>query len=203
MDNRTVTEGRLNVGLFVQGSPSNPPQAPSNLTATATSSSQITLAWIDNSSDEQGFRIERCTGSQCTNFAFLTNVGANAIGFPDSGLSASTVYRYRVRSYKDAQASAWSNEAQATTSDSTPPPSGAIALTATGYKVKGVQWGRLRWSGATTANVDVFRGGAKVATTGNDGAHEDNIGKKGGGSYVYKVCEAGTSTCSTDVTVTF
>jgi len=49
----------------------------------------------------------------------------------------------------------------------------------------------------------VFRNGSKITTTANDGAHTDNINKKGGGSYTYKVCEAGTSTCSTERTTTF
>ena len=38
----------------------------------------------------------------------------------------------------------------------------------------------------------------------NDGSHTDNIGKKGGGSYNYYVCEEGsTSQCSNTVTVIF
>jgi len=79
-----------------------------------------------------------------------------------------------------------------------------ITLTATGYKVKGVQNVDLAWSGATSGSVDVYRDGAVIQTTANDGAYTDNLGKKGGGvTYVYKVCEAGTSTCSSDVNVAF
>ena len=36
-----------------------PPAAPSDLTATTVSSAQIDLAWVDNSSDENGFKIEQ------------------------------------------------------------------------------------------------------------------------------------------------
>jgi hypothetical protein len=78
-----------------------------------------------------------------------------------------------------------------------------ISLTASGYKVKGLQKANLVWSGATSANVDVYRNGVKITTTANDGAHIDNINKKGAGSYTYKVCEAGTATCSNQATVTF
>ena len=39
------------------------PAAPSNLTATAVSSTQINLAWQDNSNNEDGFKIERCQGN--------------------------------------------------------------------------------------------------------------------------------------------
>ncbi|MGH7447512.1 MAG: chitinase N-terminal domain-containing protein, partial [Longimicrobiales bacterium] len=61
----------------------------------------------------------------------------------------------------------------------------------------------LTWSGATSTSVDVYRNGAVVTTTANDGAHTDNTGLRGGGSLVYRLCEAGTSTCSNEVTVNF
>jgi subtilisin family serine protease len=83
-----------------------------------------------------------------------------------------------------------------------PPPPGAFPLTATGSKVKGIRQANLAWSGATTANVDVYRNNTKVATTPNDGAYTDNAGK-GGGSITYKVCEAATQTCSNNAVVNF
>lgn len=79
----------------------------------------------------------------------------------------------------------------------------AISLSATGYKQKGLQKVDLSWSGATSTNVDVFRNGTIITTTANDGAYTDNINVSGGGTYTYKVCEAGTSVCSNDATVTF
>lgn len=82
-------------------------------------------------------------------------------------------------------------------------PAGAISLSVSAFKVKGVQHADLTWSGATSANVDVYRNGAKVATIANSGSHTDNIGQKGSGSYTYKVCEAGTTTCSPEVSVSY
>ncbi|HUF86819.1 MAG TPA: S8 family serine peptidase [Thermohalobaculum sp.] len=83
-------------------------------------------------------------------------------------------------------------------------PATAITLSATGYKVRGRHTIDLSWSGATSTNVDIYRDGAVLTTTANDGAYTDNTGNKGGGSYTYQVCEAGsTSTCSDVVTVTF
>lgn len=81
--------------------------------------------------------------------------------------------------------------------------SAGITLSVVGYKVKGVQHADLTWSGATSTSVDVLRNGALITTTPNDGAHTDNIDKKGSGSYTYKVCEAGTTTCSSNVGITF
>ena len=69
--------------------------------------------------------------------------------------------------------------------------------------MKGLQKADLSWSDATS-NVDVYREGEIIATTANDGSHTDNIDQRGGGSYVYQVCEAGgTVTCSNEATVVF
>ena len=85
------------------------PNAPSNLTATAVSQTQINLSWTDNSGNEDGFRIERCTGQNCTNFAQIAQVGPNATSYSDTGLTGNTRYRYRVRAFNAAGNSAYSN----------------------------------------------------------------------------------------------
>jgi serine protease AprX len=92
-----------------------PPAGPSNLTATAISASRIDLSWIDNSTNETGFRIERCKGASCTNFAELATVGANVTSYSNTGLTKNTAYRYRVRAYNAGGNSAYSNIATATT----------------------------------------------------------------------------------------
>ncbi|MEE9533953.1 MAG: SBBP repeat-containing protein, partial [Acidimicrobiia bacterium] len=78
-----------------------------------------------------------------------------------------------------------------------------MTLTATGYKVKGLQKADLAWSGAPSANVDIYRDVGLIMTTENDGFYTDNIDQKGGGTYTYQVCEGGTLTCSNVATVTF
>lgn len=83
------------------------------------------------------------------------------------------------------------------------PATGDITLSASGRKVKGIKTTDLTWSGATSTSVDIYRDGTKIITTANDGAYTDSIGSKGSGSHTYKVCEAGTTTCSGNVTVTF
>lgn len=82
-------------------------------------------------------------------------------------------------------------------------PPGDFSLTATGYKARGRQQVDLVWSGATSADVDVYRDGQLVGTTANDGSYTDNIGQRGGDSYTHQVCQAGESTCSNVTTVTF
>ncbi len=77
----------------------------------------------------------------------------------------------------------------------------SIMLSAIGYKVKGLQKADLSWDGATSTNIDIYRDGSTITTTANDGFYTDNIDKKGGGTYTYQVCEAGTYTCSNESTL--
>jgi uncharacterized protein (TIGR02145 family) len=91
-----------------------PPDAPSGLTATAISFSQISLSWTDNSTNETGFRINRKSGTD--SFALIATVAANITTFKDTGLTAHTAYTYNVLSFNSAGNSATaSNNASATT----------------------------------------------------------------------------------------
>jgi chitodextrinase len=89
------------------------PIAPSNLRATAVSSSQITLTWQDNSDNEQGFKIERRV--EGGSYSQIATVEANTQSYSDSGLSSEATYCYRVRAYNSAGDSPFSDEACATT----------------------------------------------------------------------------------------
>lgn len=93
----------------------------------------------------------------------------------------------------------------ALTSNNPPPPPANISLTATGYKVKGLQKADLQWNGATSTYVDIRRNGTIVsaAPENNDGAYTDPINKNGSGSYTYTVCETGTAVCSNEAIVAF
>ena len=89
--------------------PTGAPDAPSNLVGTAVSSTQINLSWTDNSNNENVFKIERCTGNNCTNFGEIAQVGANVTSYPNPGLTRNTWYRYRVRASNANGDSAYSN----------------------------------------------------------------------------------------------
>jgi hypothetical protein len=91
------------------------PAAPASLTATAASASQVNLAWTDNASNEDGFKIERCAGNNCTNFAQIGTVGVNVRTYSNTGLSKNTVYTYRVRAYNSFGNSGYSNTSAART----------------------------------------------------------------------------------------
>jgi len=96
--------------------------APSGLTATAASGTRVDLGWTDNSTNETGFKVERCSGAGCTNFAQIgTNTAANITTFADTvGLSASTQYSYRVAAFNATATSSFAT-ATATTLGVTPP----------------------------------------------------------------------------------
>jgi hypothetical protein len=79
---------------------------------------------------------------------------------------------------------------------------GGGTLSARGRKNRGLQAVDLSWNGMSGAALDVFRNSTKW-TTPNDGAETDPINKKGSATYNYKVCVAGTSTCSNTATVVF
>jgi subtilisin len=178
--------------------PADPPAPPNNLQASTVSSSQINLSWEDHSSDETGFRIERCQDAGCSIFGSIATLGANVTAYNNTGLNGSTTYRYRVVAFNAGGDSTPSSVAEATTQAA-----GSITLSATGYKVQGRQKVDLAWIGAASSSVGVYRNNVLIATTPNDGEHTDPINAKGGGSYIYRVCEAGTSTCSNNVTVSF
>ncbi|MCE7043286.1 fibronectin type III domain-containing protein [Dyadobacter sp. CY312] len=95
-----------------------PPVAPTSLTATTISASQIDLAWKDNSGNESGFDIERSTDG--TNFAKVGETGANATSFSSNDLAPATKYWYRVRSKNSQGGSTYTNVADATTRDVAP-----------------------------------------------------------------------------------
>lgn len=104
-----ATGGRVNANNIFQ-----PATAPSGLTASDISSSQINLTWNDNSSNEMEFIIERKTGTVGT-YTQIHTAAANSTSYSNTGLSASTNYFYRVCAHNLNGDSAYTNEADATT----------------------------------------------------------------------------------------
>ena len=93
----------------------------------------------------------------------------------------------------------------AQTGSPTPTPTpGPLQLTAEHKRVGGINTVRLGWKGATSPNVDIYRNAVLIATQPNNpGEYIDSTGDTGRARYRYRVCEAGTQTCSNDVKVKF
>jgi len=75
----------------------------------------LKLSWTDQSSVEQGFKIERAVGTSGA-FTQLATVGANIRTYTDSTVSPGSTYCYRVRAFNAAGTSAPSNQACANVS---------------------------------------------------------------------------------------
>ena len=99
-----------------------PPAAPSGLAAGSTSDTSVSVGWVDNADNETSFEIERCTGGGCNTFAQIDVVAADTVLYSDTGLTASTAYRYRVRATNATGNSAYSNIGDVTTAAPPGPP---------------------------------------------------------------------------------
>ncbi|MEO1448147.1 MAG: glycoside hydrolase family 9 protein [Bacteroidota bacterium] len=111
---------RMNVNSSNTGP--TPPDAPTSLAATTQGSTAIGLSWTDVANDEDGYKVERKTGNGA--FGEIASLSADASGYTDTGLSASTTYTYRVYAFNAAGNSGFSNESSATTDASNPPSGG-------------------------------------------------------------------------------
>ena len=178
--------------------PADPPLAPTELQITGVSSNSVTLAWLHPSADETGFELERAPDSN-GGWAVIAAPGGGSSGYTDSGLDASTTYFYRLRALNAAGFSAWTDPPVSAVTSA----AAAITLSASGFKNHGVNAVDLNWSGASSSTVDIMRDGAVLTNTVNDGSYTDNTGTKGGRTYIYAVCAAGSSNCSDDVVVAF
>jgi glucose/arabinose dehydrogenase len=122
----------------------------------------VTLSWIDNANNEDGFQILRRVGGTGS-FTLLANVPANAtaspsaVSYTDSGLAPGTRYDYRVQSYNLAGPSIFSVIPTATR---TPAPTGLSAHAASSAI-------NLAWTATPGADTySVYR----ATSTGGQGA---------------------------------
>jgi hypothetical protein len=179
-----------NIGSFKLGNcggSATPPAAPESLTATAVSSSQINLTWVDKSSDETGFRIDRCDGAGCTIFSTIATVAAGTTTYSNLFLNPSTQYSYEVFALRNTLVSSPSNVAQATTQAAQPPPATVMHVgTLTGSSAAN---GKSGWRATVTVGIrDVGNQPVANATV---------TGSWSGGSSGSASCVTGTAgTCS-------
>jgi len=164
------------------------PNPPSSLTVTTVSSSSLALRWVDNSTDESSFQIERCQGATCTNFALLRQVATNTITLTDTGLLAGTTYRYRIAALgKNQRLSPYSNIGAGTTATlaiALPAPPSNLSATAISSSQINLVWtdnsnnesgfsceratsstGPWTQIGTTSANITSLANGALSAAT--------------------------------------
>ena len=166
-----------------------PPAAPSGLTATAMSASQINLAWTDNASNETNFVVARGTASGGP-YSDIATLAANTTSYANTGLAANTTYYYVVRAVNGGGSSANSAQASATTQAALPAaPSG---LTATAVSASQIN---LAWTdnASNETNFVVARGTASggpysdIATLAANTTSYANTGLAANTTYYYVV----------------
>ncbi len=169
------------------------PVAPSNLSATAASSSQINLSWIDNSDNETGFKIERSTTSNTSGFSQIATVGSNVCTYSNTGLGPGGHYWYRVRAYNSAGNSGYSNVDDATTGIIFIPPEAPTGLSATAVSSSQIN---LSWTDhsntetgfkierSTTSGTSGF---SQIGTVGSNIRAYSSTGLSSGMRYWYRV----------------
>ncbi len=180
-----------------------PPAAPTGLTATAVSTSQINLDWANNTeTDLDHYSVYRSTTSGFTpgtgNFVAETTVS----NYSDTGLSASTTYYYKVTAVDTSgNESDPSAQASATTeAPDTTPPAAPTGLTATAVSSSQIN---LDWANNTETDLDhysVYRSTTSGFTpgTGNFVANTtvsnySDTGLSAETTYYYKVTAEDTS----------
>lgn len=88
--------------------PSAPPNAPSNLWAAPRSSTSVAVQWIDNSTNEDGFRVERSTDKGAS-WTVVATVPWRSDPFSDGGLTSEEEVCYRVSAFNLRGVSEFSN----------------------------------------------------------------------------------------------
>ncbi|MBC7194793.1 MAG: fibronectin type III domain-containing protein, partial [Caldisericia bacterium] len=90
-----------------------PPNSPTNLIASASSCNEVLLIWIDNSNNEDGFKIER--KEEGGSYILITTLTSNTTLFNDTTTSGNKKYYYRVYAFNSYGVSNFSNESIVTT----------------------------------------------------------------------------------------
>jgi hypothetical protein len=169
------------------------PAAPTNLSATASSSSQINLSWTDAASNENGFVVEACAGTGCTNFVQIAQLGVNVTTFAHSGLTASSTWRYRVKAFNANGNSSYSNIAEATTPSAATAPLAPTSLSATTASASQIN---LSWSDNSNNENGFYiercanagcTNFSQVAQTGINVTTYFNSGLTAGSTYTYRI----------------
>lgn len=132
-----------------------------------------------------------CSGTQIRNALKATAEDAGAAG-PDVYFGYGIVKAKAANDYLAASGCGGGSEP--------PPPATAPTGLSGSVSKRGKNYNySLSWSGGG-ATVDIFRNGSKITTGSNTGSFSENLGVT---SASYQVCNAGTTSCSANVTVAF
>jgi hypothetical protein len=101
------------IASFRQSGTPTVPTAPSGLNAYGISATQVDLTWVDTSTSETGFLLERSLDG--VSFTQIASLPANTTSYRDGSLAASTLYYYRARAWNGSGNSPYNGVATAST----------------------------------------------------------------------------------------
>jgi hypothetical protein len=127
---------------------SQPPVAPSSLTATTASSSSINLTWTASPTGGASYVLERKLGDvgSTADYTQVATFAAGVTTHTDTSLTSATTYTYRLRAVKGGLYSEYTADATATTKLTTP---GDFAAEATAWNTVSFTWTPVPEPGAT------------------------------------------------------
>ncbi len=175
---RALAEIEIKTLLENGDTPPAPLPAPSNLSATAVSSSQIDLTWTDNSVNETGFTIQSSTDG--LNFLDVAALSADATSFSIVGLSAGATYFFRVCAFNAQGVSAYTDSVNAITYSKSDREIALELITGNTFYLDAAQGDDINGNGTST---NPWKTLAKVQSVAKDG---DGIFLRSGnyGAYV-------------------
>lgn len=191
--------------------PTTAPTAPTNLTVTATSSSQVNLSWTASvSGSPTYYRIMRSLTSG-SGFVKIDSVSGSVTAYFNTGLGASTTYYYVVYAVNAAGVSPASNQASATTLAAGVAPSAPTSVSATAISSSQIN---LSWTASATGSPTYYRimrsltsgsGFNKIDSVAGSQTTYSNTGLNAGTTYyyiVYAVNSVGVSPASNQASAT-
>jgi hypothetical protein len=158
---------------------------------------QLQLSWVDNSTNEDGFSIERSLGTTGP-FAQIATTAANTASYTDTSLADGTTYCYQVRAFNTVGYSGYTTAACATTAQSSSP---TLTITKAGGG-KGTVNSSPTGIGCGATCSASFPGGTTVSLTAAPDTGSLFAGWSGGGCSGTGLCTV-TLTAATSVTATF
>jgi serine protease len=176
--------------ITVVGVPGGPVNQPPSASFTA-SASNLTASFTDTSTDADG-----TIASRSWSFG---DGGTSTDQNPSHTYAAAGTYTVTLTVTDDDGATATATQS-VTVTDAGP----GISLSVVDARRRtnnGVEV-NLAWSGASTANVEIFRNGVSLGLKANSGTYRDRF-RSSGSSFSYVVCNEGGSACSNTAVASF
>jgi uncharacterized repeat protein (TIGR02543 family) len=178
--NKTLTAGFMEIGSGGDSIPAaTTPSTPTGVTATAASSSAITVSWnaVNGAAGYNVYRGATAAGA-------YSKVGATTTAsYNNTGLSASTTYYYRVSATNAAGESQQSAYASATTQAAVQPVSPGLVFDINDNNLNGINGGEMIWYTYTFAND----GATGTSNTDPAPGTDNNAFINAGGKVIFSV----------------